>query len=276
MRGIQAGSTTSPAIASASASASSLRTTTPSFPDVKNSEVPVASVLTAQDFSLPLLGIGGTLREGAYELLSTLGTLPAQSGALQQARAAAGRTEKVFRDLQGFASGSSPVPYPTDPLATKLAGLAAMIDAGLPLRCVSVQGTEGYDTHAAQGGVFGRNFKAAADSLLAFQRDLEARGLADRVLVQVWSEFGRRPQENGSGGTDHGAGGVAFVIGTAASGLTIGEFPGLAQLDPLANLRSTSDFRGLYAALLEQWLGVDAEPIIPDLAGIERPQLLKL
>jgi uncharacterized protein (DUF1501 family) len=114
-----------------------------------------------------------------------------------------------------------------------------------------------------------------SDSLLAFQRDLEARGLEDRVLVQVWSEFGRRPAENGSGGTDHGAAGVAFVMGSSASGTTIGEFPGLDQLDETDNLRSTSDFRGFYCALLEQWLGVDAGPIIPGADGMERPQLLK-
>ncbi len=68
------------------------------------------------------------------------------------------------------------------------------------------------------------------DGLLAFQRDLEARGLDDRVLTLVWSEFGRRPEENGDGsaaGTDHGAGGNAFLIGTAAKGTMVGEWPGL-------------------------------------------------
>jgi uncharacterized protein (DUF1501 family) len=65
------------------------------------------------------------------------------------------------------------------------------------------------------------------------------------------------------------------VIGNAVSGTMVGEFPGLAQLDALSNLRSTSDFRGLYCALLEQWLGVDAGPIVPDAGSVERPQLLK-
>ena len=73
--------------------------------------------------------------------------------------------------------------------------------------------------------------KLTADSLLAFQRDLEARGLADRVLVHVWSEFGRRAKENGSGGTDHGAAGTGFLIGSRVAGTMIGEFPGLATLD---------------------------------------------
>lgn len=245
------------------------------MPALASSEVPVASVLSASDFSLPVYGVSGPLRDGIHDAYASLGELPATSTAMDQARSATSRTESVYRDLKGFSAPSAPVAYPDDPLAVKLAGLAAMIDAGLPLRCVSVQGTEGYDTHAAQQGAFPRNFKLAADSLLAFQRDLEARGIADRVLVQVWSEFGRRPAENGSGGTDHGAGGVGFLIGSAASGQTIGEFPGLAQLDPLGNLRSTSDFRAFYCALLEQWLAADAGPIIPGADGLDRPQLLR-
>jgi uncharacterized protein (DUF1501 family) len=111
--------------------------------------------------------------------------------------------------------------------------------------------------------------------VLAFQRDLEARGIADRVLVHVWSEFGRRAQENGSSGTDHGAAGAGFLVGTRASGTMVGEFPGLAKLDEDGNLRATSDYRGLYAALLEDWLGTDAEAIIPGARGFARPRILR-
>ena len=150
-----------------------------------------------------------------------------------------------------------------------------MLAAGLPLRCVSVQGTDGYDSHAGQAEAFVDAFKVTADSLLAFQRDLEARGLADRVLINVWSEFGRRPFENGSGGTDHGAAGVGFLIGTQARSTMVGEFPGLATLDSIGNLRSTSDFRELYCALIEQWLGADAGPIVPGADKLGRPQILK-
>ena len=81
-----------------------------------------------------------------------------------------------------------------------------------------------WDTHANQADALPKNLKLTFDSLLAFQRDLEARGLADRVLTLVWSEFGRRAAENGSG-TDHGAAGVGLLIGTRASGRMIGEFP---------------------------------------------------
>jgi uncharacterized protein (DUF1501 family) len=115
-----------------------------------------------------------------------------------------------------------------------------------------------------------------AASLLAFQRDLEARGLADRVLVHVWSEFGRRGAENGSGGTDHGAAGVGFLIGTRAAGRMVGEFPGLAQgLDDDGNVVATTDFRAVYSSLLEQWLGVDAASVIPDASSFQRPVLVR-
>jgi uncharacterized protein (DUF1501 family) len=132
-----------------------------------------------------------------------------------------------------------------------------------------------YDTHSDQAGDLAEGLQLTSDSLLAFQRDLEARGLADRVLVHVWSEFGRRAKENGSNGTDHGAAGAGFVIGTRASGRMIGEFPGLATLDRDGNLRATSDYRGLYSALLEDWLGADAEAIIPGARGFTRPTVVK-
>ncbi len=91
----------------------------------------------------------------------------------------------------------------------------------------------------------------------------------------AFSEFGRRPEENGSLGTDHGAAGTAFLIGSKAKGEMVGEFPGLSNLDEFENLKVTSDFRGMYCSLLEQWLGYDAEPIIPGASGFVRPVLVK-
>ena len=85
------------------------------------------------------------------------------------------------------------------------------------------------------------------------------------------SEFGRRPLENASGGTDHGAAGCGFVIGTQAAGKMIGKWPGLAKgLNAEGNVRATSDFRGLYCSLLEQWLGQEAGPVIPNAARMSR------
>src|SRR5919108_272343 len=116
---------------------------------------------------------------------------------------------------------TGPVQYPTskdDDFPRRLAALAAMIASGLPLSCVALSAPGHYDTHADQPKALADGLQLTSDSLLAFQRDLEARGIADRVVVHVWSEFGRRAQENGSNGTDHGAAGVGFLIGSRVTG----------------------------------------------------------
>ena len=120
------------------------------------------------------------------------------------------------------------MPYPAgnDQFPTASQGLAAMIAAGLPLHCVAARGDRPYDTHAGQTAELAPAL-TRPPLALAFQRDLEARGVADRVLTLVWTEFGRRAQENGSGGTDHGAAGTGFLIGTRVAGTQVGEFPGL-------------------------------------------------
>jgi len=133
-----------------------------------------------------------------------------------------------------------------------------------------------YDTHADQENGLPADLALTADSLFAFQRDLESRGIDDRVLVLVWSEFGRRVEENGSAGTDHGAAGVGLLIGSRVQGQMLGEFPGLssAGLDEQGNLRATFDFRSLYCSLLEQWFATDAALVIPNAASFARATLL--
>ena len=192
----------------------------------------------------------------------------------------AAQVARLRGQLLPFDDGNwgSPVTYPTssDPFPSRLAGLAAMIAGGLPLRCVTVSAPGMYDTHADQATDLGSALALTAGSLNAFQRDLEARGLSDRVIVHVWSEFGRRGEENGSLGTDHGAAGMGFLIGSQVKGQMLGEFPGLASgLDDEGNLKATFDFRSLYCSLLEQWFATDAEAIIPNAASFDRPSLLK-
>jgi len=135
-------------------------------------------------------------------------------------------------------------------------------DEALPIKCVSLSAVGSYDTHSDEVDTLSTNLGETVESVVAFQRDLEARGLDKRVIVQLWSEFGRRPRENGSG-TDHGAAGVAFLIGSRVKGEMVGEFPGLGTLDPNENVRSTSDFRAMYAGLLGQWFQTEAGIVIP-------------
>jgi uncharacterized protein (DUF1501 family) len=148
-----------------------------------------------------------------------------------------------------------------------------MIDMGLPLKVVALDANGGYDTHENQAATLSENLGLLSATLAAFQADLEARGIADRVLVHVWSEFGRRPEANGSG-TDHGAGGASLIMSSRASGKMVGEFPGLANLDGNDNLRHTVDFRGIYRGLAEQWLGVSADGIVPDASKFAAPTLV--
>jgi uncharacterized protein (DUF1501 family) len=198
--------------------------------------------------------------------------------ALKQAGNAAKQSLHLHTQLGTFSGFGTKVTYPTssDPFPHRLAGLAAMVQAGLPLHCVSITAPGHYDTHAAQPQALSDGLKLTSDALLAFQRDLEARGLADRVLVHVWSEFGRRAQENGSQGTDHGAAGVGFLIGSRVRGGMIGEYPGLQSgLDTQGNLLPTADFRGVYSALIAQWLGGDPNRVIPNASAFTQPVLLR-
>lgn len=217
------------------------------------------------------------------QMLKAVGALGSAHAAgpdpgLAQAGTAAEQAQHLHNQLGAFSSFATKVTYPTttDPFPHRLAGLAAMIQAGLPLRCVSITAPGHYDTHADQPKTLSDGLKLTADSLLAFQRDLEQRGLADRVLVHAWSEFGRRAHENGSQGTDHGAAGVGFLIGSQLRGGMIGEYPGLQSgLDSQGNLVPTADFRGVYGALIEQWLGGDPTRVIPGSSSFAQPLLLR-
>ena len=95
------------------------------------------------------------------------------------------------------------------------------------------------------------------------------------MLTFVWSEFGRRPQDNDSNGTDHGAGGIAMVLGTRANAGVLSPYPSLSALDREDNLRVTVDFRRVYASLIEQWLGTSAADVIPNAGAFGRVQLVR-
>ena len=254
-------------------------------PALATAKMPVASVDGPDQYDFWTRNVWGEVETRMLDAIGALGSLPTHGdAALVQATSAARQSARLREQLLPFKPKgenqpgyTSPVAYPKsdDEFPRRLAGLGAMLGAGLPVRVVALTAPGMYDTHDDQPQELADGLKLTADSLLAFQRDLEARGLADRVVVHVWSEFGRRAKENGSNGTDHGAAGAGFLIGSRVNGRMIGEFPGLAKLDDHGNLRATSDFRGLYSALLEQWLGADAEAIIPGAGKFARPKLIR-
>ena len=248
-------------------------------PALATAAVPVAAIEGPTEYTLDTDHVNGKVADRMYEALGQLGAPRGADPAVATATEVIAQSSTLREQLLPFGGFTTPVPYPDgagDPFPHRLAGLAAMLAAGLPVRCVTVRAPGFYDTHAQQVDALSSGLRLTAATLVAFQRDLEARGLADRVVVHVWSEFGRRAEENGSAGTDHGAAGTGFLIGSRLRGRMIGEFPGLTSgLDAEGNLRPTADFRGLYCALLEQWLGADASAVIPGAAGFERPELLR-
>ena len=254
-------------------------------PTLAATKVPVAAIDGA-NYGFWTKNVWGKVEERLYESLQQVGgAATSRGGGFASAGNAALQSLRLRQQMLPFAGNgdkpafTSPVTYPVggdSQFPQQLAALAAMLSAGLPLKCVSVGAAGSYDTHSAQANDLADGIDVTAKTLLAFQRDLEARGLADRVVVHVWSEFGRRAEENGSAGTDHGAAGTGFLIGSRVNGKLVGEFAGLpGGLDDEGNLRATADFRGVYAGLLEQWLDFDAAQVIPNAASFARPQLIR-
>ena len=174
-------------------------------------------------------------------------------------------------DRVALATSYTPtVAYPDGGFADALQTVAGAIVRGIGSRVFWLQ-TGGYDTHAGQGGGGGGAYAnlmgALGDGLWAFYSDVRNQGLAGDTTVIVFSEFGRRISENGSAGTDHGAGGLMMVLGGSVRGGLHGTAASLAPGHPTlennsGDVRFETDFRSVYARLLEQWLGVSSVPIL--------------
>src|SRR6202521_5978985 len=153
------------------------------------------------------------------------------------------------------------VTYPKGPFADGLKILAEAIVQGLGLR-VGYVTLGGFDTHANQQATHDILMKTLADGLSAFYTDLAKHGKADNVVVMTWSEFGRRVEENGSLGTDHGTAAPMFVLGNPVNKGIFGEPPSLSSLDHTGNLKYTTDFRSVYATVLDRWLGASSADVL--------------
>jgi uncharacterized protein (DUF1501 family) len=156
---------------------------------------------------------------------------------------------------------SSTVEYPNTTIASSLKGIAQVKLAGLGTR-VFYTAHGSFDTHASQLVTHSLLWKDVSEAVAAFFADLREHDEADNVIMLLWTEFGRRVKDNGAG-TDHGAGGVAFVLGDPVKGGMYGEYPSLKESDlTIGNLKYNNDFRSTYATILEKWIGVDSKPIV--------------
>jgi uncharacterized protein (DUF1501 family) len=160
-----------------------------------------------------------------------------------------------------LAAPGSAVAYPDSAFAYSLKNVAALVAAGLPTRVYFVS-LGGFDTHSNQANQHANLLTTLSDGLAAFQRDLESRQLGDQVLTMTFSEFGRRPSENESRGTDHGTAAPLFVMGTKLRGPLHGTAPSL-KLAANQDLAFTTDFRRVYSTALDRWLNCPIHGIIP-------------
>ena len=149
---------------------------------------------------------------------------------------------------------STTVTYPTDGFSQQLKLAAQLIgtDAGTKIVFVSLGS---FDTHSGQRIQQDRLLGYLATGLSAFYNDLAAHGNAKRVLAMTFSEFGRRVTQNSSNGTDHGTAAPVFVVGGDIKGGIYGDHPSLTDLDSGGNLKFGTDFRSVYATVIEKWLG---------------------
>ena len=156
----------------------------------------------------------------------------------------------------------SSIEYADNSIAKSLRDVARIHFADLGTR-VFYTNHGGYDTHANEMPAHPKLLTDLSGALSDFMDDLEEHNAADDVSILVFTEFGRRMRDNGSG-TDHGSGGGAFLIGKNVKGGLYSEYPSLNPNDweHGEDLKHTIDFRGIYGTVLDQWLGLDARPIV--------------
>lgn len=159
---------------------------------------------------------------------------------------------------------ANPAEYCPGRIERTLATVARLVGSASPPALV-LTAVGGFDTHADQLESHEQVLRELGDGLAAFQRKLEERAVAERVLLMAWSEFGRRPAENAMGGTDHGSAGPVFLLGKKIRGGLYGQKPSLQNTD-FGNLIPTVDFRMIYATLVKRWLNYPAGAI----AGMRR------
>jgi uncharacterized protein (DUF1501 family) len=242
---------------------------TPRALAARNVGVPAITNPATYSFSSPNNGNEAQLERTAAVRISS--HLPVDRPHLafvnSTARAALGTLDHVAR----VASYAPSVAYPNNGLGQALRAVAGAMNRQIGTKVFWVQ-TGGYDTHANQGanqGAYVNLMGTLNDSVLAFYDDLKNQGLLSSTLVILFSEFGRRISENGSSGTDHGAAGVMMALGGAVRGGLYGTAADLRQ-DPAnptlennaGDVRFETDFRAVYARVIDVWLGSNSVSIL--------------
>ncbi len=226
------------------------------------SGVPVASVAVLETYGV-LTGISGEPeRSEALDVFArmyapTLGSGPVMEYLGQTGLDALKGADILKTAPQQYHSG---IEYADSSIGRNLQGISKVLTANVGTRIFYTQ-HGGYDTHANQGPVHPKLWTELSQGVSDFYADLKEHGMADNVLMFVFTEFGRRVKDNGSG-TDHGSGGMALAIGNPVKGGMYSEYPSLKAEDLLeGDLHFSMDYRGVYGTMVEKWLGLDANAV---------------
>ena len=241
---------------------------------IRTSTAPVCALRNLRGARFDLPGVDRQTVDPT-QVMQTLAGVPAgpTNAHLQRSRSAYGITVDMANRLATLTNTAAGAGYPPNSgLSSQLQTAAVLLGAGLGTRIVTID-WGGFDTHGSQLASQDPQLKDLSRSLAAFKADLAARGIENQVLTLVFSEFGRRVGSNDSGGTDHGAGGMMLVSGSAVKGGLAGEFPTLPTTDVTSSdLTVKTDFRSVYQSLISEWLGGDPAAILPGgpYPGIQR------
>ncbi len=213
-------------------------------------------------FGLLAGGVGRRESEETRTLLEAIASDPAaaagEEGFLRHTLMDSLVTEsRVQAILTGYRSA---VTYPGNPFGAALKNIAGLIAGDMPTRVYFVS-LNGFDTHVNQADTHANRLAMLSDGLAAFQADLEAHKKDSQVVTMTFSEFGRRPSENESRGTDHGTAAPLFVMGSRVIGGLHGTAPSL-DLPRNRDMDFSTDFRNVYASALEGWLGCPSAPVL--------------
>jgi uncharacterized protein (DUF1501 family) len=224
--------------------------------------VRVPSITKLEDFQLRTTAASGTDRQAQRKLIEGVAQMSStQPGLLDFVKRTAVNTYDSSKRLQEIGKNYQPKsPYPQTGLATRLKLAAQLIDAGIGARIFYVS-IDGFDTHASQLNAHANLLREVSDAMTAFYKDMAARGHKDRILMLTFSEFGRRARENGSKGTDHGSAAPVILVGGKVKPGVVGVHPSLSKLE-MGNLQHHTDFRQVYAAILDGWLGVSSKDVL--------------
>ncbi len=225
--------------------------------------VPVASVAVLETYGV-LTGITGEPdRSEALDVFARMYAPTLGSGPVMDYLGQTGLDALKGADILKTAPAkyASSVEYADTSIGRNLLGISKVLHANLGARIFYTQHS-GYDTHASQVPAHTKLWTELSQAVTDFYADLREHDTADNVLMLVFTEFGRRVKDNGSG-TDHGSGGLALAIGDPVQGGMYSEYPSLREEDLLeGDLHFNIDYRGIYGTILEDWLGLDPVPVV--------------